>query len=179
MEILIRFLLVFSFLFHLAYAEDTVLLNTHIRMIPKIMALDAQVLSHNSSGKAILAVVYDDNHKNSAVQIAEEMNSYHNGKVGPLPFIAVALSIEDLLTHRDIAFAYTTPMSSTSITHLAKWGIMYNVPTFSYDPSDLEYGILGSIVIERNTIIYISKNALKTGKFRFNNALFQIVRLVE
>lgn len=178
MEILIRFLLLCAFMILLSHAEDTVLLNTHIRMIPKIMALDTQVLSHNPSGKAVLAVVYDE-HKNSAVQIAKAMNTYYNEKVGGLPFIAIALSIEELINHHDIAFAYATQMNSTSIAHLAKWGTMYNVPTFSYDPSELEHGILGSIVIERNTIIYISKNTLKAGKFRFNNALFQIVRLVE
>jgi hypothetical protein len=148
-------------------------------MIPKIMALDTQILSHNPSGKAILAVVYDDDHKNSALKLAEAMNTYYNKKVGVLPFIAIALSIEELINHHDTAFAYATQMSSTSIAHLAKWAIMYNVPTFSYDPSELEHGILGSIVIERNTIIYISKSTLKAGKFRFNNALFQIVRLVE
>lgn len=179
MEVLIRFLLLLVLSGLLAYAEDSLLLNAHIRMIPKIMALDTDVLSHNPLGKAILAVVYDDNRKKNALKIAEEMNSYHDEKVGGLTFVAVALSVDELLSRHDIAFSYLTHMNAPSAVRSASWGIANSVPTFSYDVSDLEYGVLGSIVIERNTVIYINKKVLKAGKYRFNNALFQIARLIE
>jgi len=38
---------------------------------------------------------------------------------------------------------------------------------------------LGSIAIERSTVIYMNKTVLKEGKFRFNDTLFQIARLIE
>jgi hypothetical protein len=179
MEVLIRlFALLMTALFTV-HAEDTLLLNAHIRMIPKIMALDTQALSHSSSGKAILGIVYDDNRKNSAKKIADEINSNHNGNVGALPFIAIAISVDELVIRHDIAFAYLIDMSKSSVNKVASWGTSNNSPTFSYNAQNLDLGILGTIVIERSTVIYINKNVLKAGKFRFNDSLFQIARLVE
>ena len=165
--------------FFALYAEDTFLLNAHIRMIPKIMSLDTQVLSHNPSGKAILGIVYDDNRKNNAKKIADEINNNYNGNVGTIPFIAVPISVNELVIRRDIAFAYLIDMSQTSAYRVASWSISSNCPTFSYNSDNLDVGILGTIVIERNAVIYINKNVLKAGKFRFNDSLFQIARLIE
>lgn len=143
------------------------------------MALDTQALSHNSSSKAILAIVYDDNRKSSAKKIADEINNNYAGKVGVLPFVALAISVDELLTRRDISFVYLIDMSKTSVSRVAPWGISSSVPVFSYNAENLDLGILGTIVIERNTVIYINKNVLKAGRFRFNDSLFQIARLVE
>ncbi len=148
-------------------------------MIPKIMALDTQVLSHNRSGKAILGVVYDDNRKNSAKKIADEINSAYNGYVGTLPFIAIAISVDERLMRRDIAFVYLIEMSKSSVRQVAPWGTSSGVPIFSYDSENIDLGILGAVAIERSTVIYLNKNVLKAAKFRFNDTLFQIARLVE
>ncbi len=179
MEVLIRlFALLMTGLFSV-HAEDAILLNAHIRMIPKIMALDTQALSHSPSGKAILGVVYDDNRKNNAKKIADEINRNYNGNVGVLPFVAIPISVDELVIRRDIAFAYLIDMNKISVNRVAAWGNSNNSPTFSYNAQNLDLGILGTIVIERSTVIYINKNVLKAGKFRFNNSLFQIARLVE
>lgn len=179
MEVLIRLLLFFLIVFPTAKAEDQLLLNAHIRMIPKIMFLDTQVASHNTGDKVILGVVYAGKRKSSAKKIAEDINSYHNGKVGSFPFIATAISADELLRRDDIACAYLIEMDDSSIKRVASWGISQSVPTFSYDPNALDLGILGSISIERTTVIYLNKQALKSGKFHFNSSLFQIVKLVE
>ena len=179
MEVLIRLFALLIIGFFTVHAEDALLLNAHIRMIPKIMALDTQALSHNSSGKAILGIVYDDNRKNYAKKIADEINSNYAGNVGALPFVALAISVDELVIRRDIAFAYLVDMSKTSVNRVAPWGISSSVPVFSYNAQNLDLGILGTIVIERSTVIYINKNVLKAGKYRFNDSLFQIARLVE
>jgi hypothetical protein len=43
MEGLMRFFILFILTFFAAEAEDSLLQNTHIRMIPKIMALDTRL----------------------------------------------------------------------------------------------------------------------------------------
>lgn len=143
------------------------------------MALDTQALSHNPSGKATLAIVYDDNRKINAKKIADEINNNHNGHIGILPFVAIPVSVDELVIRRDIAFAYLIDMSKSSVNRVASWGTSSSVPTFAYNAQNLDLGILGTIVIERSTVIYINKNVLKAGKFRFNDSLFQIARLVE
>jgi uncharacterized membrane protein len=178
-EVLIRLLTLLITALFTVHAEDTILLNAHIRMIPKIMALDTQALSHNPSGKATLAIVYDNNRRNNAKKIADEINNNYNGNVGVLPFVAIPLSVDELVIRRDIAFTYLIDMSKISVNRVAAWGSINNIPTFSYNAQNLDLGILGTIVIERSTVIYINKNVLKAGKFRFNDTLFQIARLVE
>lgn len=179
MEILIRYLLLLIFFLFIAKGEDALLVNTYVRMTPKIMFLDTQAALHNPANKAILAVVYEEKNKNSAKKIADEINGYYGGKIGNLSFSALPLPVEELINRHDIAFAYLTQMGRHSITQISAWGISNSVPTFSYDPKDLDNGILGSIVIERTTVIYLNKNILKLSKIRFNETLFQIARLIE
>lgn len=176
---MIRLILFFVFIFSFVKAEEQFLLNAHIRMIPKIMSLDTQIGVHSPSGKAILGVIYDKNRKNSAKKIADDINAFHNGKIGTLLFTATAISADELVTRNDIAFVYLIEMQNSSVSKIASWGVSNSIPTFSYDPEDLDLGVLGSIAIERSTVIYLNKNVLKSAKFRFNDSLFQIAKLVE
>lgn len=174
----ILFLMLIGFLF--SKADESFLMQTHIRMLPKIMALDTRLASKGPSSKLILAIVYDSNKKTNAQFIANEMNKIHNGKVSNFTFTALPISVDELMTRKEIAFVYSIQHTNAqSIKKVAAWGIANTVPTFSYDVNDIELGVLGSIAIERSTIIYINKNTLKEGKYRFNDTLFQIARLVE
>lgn len=160
-------------------AEDALLLNAHIKMIPKIMALDTRLSSRANSIKPVLAIVYEGNRKRIAENIAEEITQMHNGKIANLSFSTIVLSVDELLFRRDISFVYLTKMGDASARRIGIWGVSNSIPTFSYDVSNIDDGILGSIAIERSTVIYINKTILKEGKFRFNDTLFQIARLVE
>jgi len=175
MQILVYLMLAFMTL----KAEDALLLDAHIKMIPKIMALDTRLSSRAASIRPILAIVYESNRKKIAENIAEEITLKHNGKVANLSFTTVILSVEELLLRRDISFVYITKMGNSSARKIGAWGVSNSVPTFSYDVSNIDDGILGSIAIERSTVIYINKITLKEGKFRFNDTLFQIARLVD
>lgn len=176
---MIRYVLLLILGFLLAEAEDPILLNAHIRMIPKIMALDTKITSKFTLNKATLAVIYDNNRKTNAQKIADDMFEHYNGKVADIPFTTIVLSVDELVNRHDIAFIYLTQMATPSIKKVAKWGSNNSIATFSYNVGDLELGILGSITIERSTIIYINKNVLKLGNLRFNDTLFQIAKLTE
>lgn len=177
MEVLMNIFLLLLITFLTTYGEDSVLIDTHIRMIPKIMALDTK--NQSKSSKATLAIVYEGNRKALAHSIADEINQSYNGKVANLPFSAIALSVDELFSRHNISFAYVSKMPEKSVKKIAQWGIENTIPTFSYELSDLENGILGSIAIERSTVIYINKPVFKEGKFRFNETLFQVARLIE
>lgn len=149
-------------------------------MLPKIMALDTRLTSKTNSPKAIFAVVYDSNRKADAQFIADEVNRSFNGKVSNIPFVAIPMSVAEVTERKDLAFIYVLQRCNTkALKKVAAWGIENSIPTFAYDVSDLESGILGSIAIERSTVIYINKKTLKEGKFHFDDTLYQIARLVE
>lgn len=175
-----RIILVLIFGFFIASAHESFIVNGHIRMLPKIMALDTRLTSRTDSSKVLFAVVYDSNRKSDAQFIADEINRFHHGKVSNIPFIAIALSANEVTERKDIAFVYMLQKcSSKSLKKVAAWAIENSIPTFSYDVADLESGILGSIAFERSTVIYINKKTLKEGKFHFDGTLYQIARLIE
>lgn len=164
----------------LAFAGDTFIIKTHARILPKIMALDTRLTSKADTSKKIFAVVYDNNQKTEAQSISDEINKIYNGKVATLYFSAIPISTNELLDRKDIAFVYVVHQNNPKVLKkIASWSIENSIPAFSYDVADLDYGILGSIAIERSTIIYVNKNTLKEGKFRFDEALYQIARFVE
>ncbi|MDD2838576.1 MAG: hypothetical protein PHX59_06430 [Sulfuricurvum sp.] len=179
MEVLIRLFIILVFQFLAIHAEDSVLLNANIRMIPKLMALDTQILSKTKSDKVILAVVYEGKRNREAKEIAEQMNKYYNGKVANIAFNAVAVSADDFFSLRNIGCIFVTPMNFQITSKIAAWASANSIASFSYNVSDLDEGILGSISIERQTFIYISKKTLKQSNIRFNDILFQVARLVE
>lgn len=175
-----RILTILLIAFSLAFASDPLIINAHVRMLPKIMALDTRLSSRTDTSKKIFAVVYDGYQKSEAQSIADAINKTHNGKVSTLSFSAISLSANELVERKDIAFVYVIQKCNPkSLKKIASWGIENSIPTFSYDVADLEYGILGSIAIERTSIIYISKKNLKEGKYHFDEALYQITRFVE
>jgi len=175
-----RIILFFLFGFFIASAHESFIVNGHIRMLPKIMALDTRLKSKTDSSKVIFAVVYDLNRKSDAQFIADEINRFHHERVSNIPFTAIALSVNEVTERKDIAFVYMIQKcSSKSLKQVASWAIENSIPTFSYDVADLESGILGSIAFERSTVIYINKKTLKEGKFHFDGTLYQIARLIE
>ncbi|MGD9971358.1 MAG: hypothetical protein AB7S65_13035, partial [Sulfuricurvum sp.] len=95
-------------------ADNTMLLDVQMRMLPKIMALDTQLPFRNGTS-AVLAVVYNEGKRNSAQSIANAMNRMYEGRVGSVPFTAIALSTDDLKNRRDITFVYTLQTDSSSL----------------------------------------------------------------
>ncbi|MDD5717438.1 MAG: hypothetical protein PHW64_06505 [Sulfuricurvum sp.] len=173
---MIRLVPIILILFSLLRGEDSTLLNAHIRIIPKIMALYPTAKYIPS---ATLAIVYEGNRKVFAQQIASQINSLYNGKIGEVYFKAIPLSTNEVLNSKSVTFIYFVQMSSKTVEEITEWGTDNGIPTFSYDMSDLNRGALGSVSIERNTMIYLNKNVLKNGKFHFNESLYSIARLVE
>lgn len=173
-----RLLLSLCLLAALARAEDPVLLEAQVRMIPKIMALDTRIASRTPNGRAVLAIVYD--HKKATAQkFADTINRLYGGRVASLNFTALPLSSEEIAEHPEIAFAYLTPMSVSAVRRVAQWGQSQSVPVFSYDAGNLDNGILGAVAIERSTVIYLNRNVMRNGRFIFDDSLLQIARYVE
>lgn len=159
------------------HAQESMLLETQIKIIPKIMLLNSKIAAKTS--KAILGVVYDNGFQYRANNIASAINTLYGGKIGHIFFEAVAVSVEELSQERKIDFVYMSSVSDESARRCAAWGVLMRVPVFSYDVSDLENGVLGSVSIERNTVIYISKSVLKAAQFEFKDSFYQIARLIE
>lgn len=155
-------------------AKEALRLDTHIRIIPKLLSL-----CHTTTKEPLtIAIIYDENRKATAQTIASQMNTLHNNKSGPLTFNAIALSVDELSIAKSIGFVYLMSMKKDSIQKTVSLSQKYNIPSFSYNMSDLEDGVLGSINLERSTVIYMSKSALKKGQFNCADSLISMVKFV-
>lgn len=176
---MIRFLITLLSIFALAYGEDPLLLNAQIQMLPKIMALNTDLTTHSGSSKTLFGVIYDDDRRAFALSVTDKINAYHKGQVGSLKFTAVAIHINELSARRDLSFLYLLEASQASILKAIAHSKEKKIPAFVYNIVDLPLGALGSIAIERSTIIYLNKNTLTLGEYHFNDSLYQMVRWVE
>ncbi|MCX6073388.1 MAG: hypothetical protein NTY39_03635 [Campylobacterales bacterium] len=159
------------------FAENTLLLDTQIRMIPKIMALNTDILRRSSSSDIILGVISDQKGFSSAV--ANKINNYYKGQVGNLKFTTEAITLSEFLARRDLSFVYLLDASQSTIVQAITISKEKKVPSFVYNIGDLPLGALGSISIERSTIITLNKNVLTSGNYHFNDALYQMARWIE
>lgn len=174
-----RFLILYFYISTVLFAENTLLLDVQTRMLPKIMALDSDIKNHSNSSKVTLGVIYDDDRRVFALSVTDKINTYHKGQVGSLKFTAVAIHINELSARRDLSFLYLLEASQTSILEAIAHSKEKKIPAFVYNIADLPLGALGSIAIERSTIIYLNKNTLTLGDYHFNDSLYQMVRWVE
>lgn len=155
------------------YGEDALLLNAHMRLIPKIM-----YLCNSNNAPLVLGIVYSDGRKSTAEKMVSDINTYYKGEIADRPFKAIALSVNDLKKSQNLTFIYFTKMDTASVIQTANWSLSNNIPTFSYDLKNLEHGVLGTISIERNAVIYLNKDILKSGKFQMNKSLLEMAKLI-
>jgi hypothetical protein len=171
-------LLIFSlFLAPFLFAENTLLLETQIRMIPKIMALNTDIVRRSNSSDIIIAIISDN--KGFAATVANKMNNHFKGQVGTLKFTAEAVTVNEFSTRHDLSFVYLINESQNSLLKVIAISKDRDIPSFVYNIEDLYVGALGSITIERSTIITLNKNTLKSGNYHFNDALYQMARWTE
>jgi len=174
---MLRLLLLSFCLVPFLFAENSLLLNTQIRMIPKIMALNTDILRKSISSDIIIGVISDS--KGLSSEIATKINNYYKGQVGNLKFTAEAITTNELFARRDLSFVYLLDASQSTVVQTIALTKEKKIPSFVYNITDLPLGALGSISIERSTVITLNKNTLKSGNYHFNTALYQMVRWIE
>lgn len=164
--------LILLFIIHLN-AEDAMLLNAHMRLIPKIM-----YLSNAADSSLMLGVVYSEGRKTTAEKIVSGIQQNYKGLIAEKSFKIMAIPFNELKKYPMLSFLYVTKMDSNTVINVADWALSNSIPTFSYDYKNLDHGILGTITIERNAVIYINKEVLKSGKFQINKSLLEMAKLI-
>lgn len=161
------------------FAHDNYILQIQTAMIPKLMTLDQSLPLANPHAKITLAVIYDETSPQEAKMIAEAIAKQQNGRLGNAQLITTAWNIDNIPSFSDISYIYLLETSPKKVRLLATNANERRIPILAYDPDDLANGALLSIGVERRTIIYLSKSALKLSQHRFTEALYQIAKIVE
>lgn len=158
---------------------DNYMIQVQSAMLPKLMLLDQTLPTTNAHAKITLAIVYDETSANEARLLAQSITKQQDARLGLATLNTVVIPIDAFQRNDDIQFIYLLETSPKKAKNLAQIANDKRIPIFAYNPDDLSNGALLSISVERKTIIYLSKTALKGSQHRFAEALYQVARLTD
>ncbi|WP_428739568.1 hypothetical protein, partial [Sulfurimonas sp.] len=172
-------LLCFVFVnFVFAHSYDDVLLKAQAAIFPKIILLDKKLDNKLINGKIVYTIVYDASDVLTAKSIKEFIDKKFDGHLGVYKYTINLVEVDN--------FSVETPTSAVYILNLQKdiqkiadIANVKGIISFSYDINNLKKGLMFSLVIEKSTVLYLTKENLYTKKVVFVDALLQMVRFIE
>ncbi|BDY12107.1 hypothetical protein HCR_04190 [Hydrogenimonas cancrithermarum] len=161
------------------YDYNDLLIDAQSRIYPKLLMLQEGLLHNKEKEKPlVLTIVYMPEDEAVARKIVRKIEHYHDHRIGEYRFVVRMASYEalDRLDRTDAL--YLLKADDTSLKHAVEIGSSKKIPVFVYDFNDLESGALLALTIERSTVIYLNRDALKKGP-RFSSTLYSIARFMD
>ncbi|WP_428739710.1 hypothetical protein, partial [Sulfurimonas sp.] len=147
-------------------------------IFPKIILLDKKLDNKLINGKIVYTIVYDASDVLTAKSIKEFIDKKFDGHLGVYKYTINLVEVDN--------FSVETPTSAVYILNLQKdiqkiadIANVKGIISFSYDINNLKKGLMFSLVIEKSTVLYLTKENLYTKKVVFVDALLQMVRFIE
>ena len=154
---------------------DETLLNIEAKLFPKIAVLEENIKNKDSS-KLEIGIVYESIDEQVARSFKSKiLKNYSNKLVGKRLEVSLISSKEDL--DRNLDFVIFMYIEESRLVHLVSWANRHNILTFSYDPSDLYYGIACSIYIGKSTKPYLHAKVIKKFNFTFDPYLLRLSKI--
>jgi hypothetical protein len=174
-----RALLVFSLLLLppslWSYNYDTLLLKAQASLFPKLLQLDRKIGQKLVDGKMRCLIAYEPADETVAFKIVELMRRAGGGST-PLEVIAMPYGAIDGQTR---ATAIYTLRSESQIARIGEIAMRHAIITFTYDLTDLKQRMLFSLMLEKDTVLYLNKSELEHYDIDFVDELYQIVRFID
>jgi hypothetical protein len=159
------------------YDYNDLLIDAQSRIYPKLLILQ-EGLFCSKEKPLILTIVYMPEDEAVARKIVRKIERYHNHRIGEYRFVVEMVSYETLEYLDETDALYLLKADDTTLKRAVEIGNSKKIPVFVYDFNDLVSGALLALSIERSTVIYLNRNALKKGP-RFSSALYSIVRFMD
>jgi hypothetical protein len=174
----ILFLLLTFISLAFAHNYDDVLLKAQAAIFPKVILLDKKIENKLIDGKIIYTIVYDKTDYMTAKFIAEFIDKKFKGHLGAYAYTINLVDIEKLSLQTPTSAIYMLNLKK-DIEKVADIANVKGIISFAYDINNLKKGLMFSLVIEKSTVLYLTKENLYTKKIEFVDALLQMVRFVE
>ena len=172
-------LLCFVFVnFVFAHNYDDVLLKAQAAIFPKIILLDKKLEDKLVNGKIVYTILYNKTDSMTAESIKDFIDKKFAGHLGTYEYEINLVNIEEFSLQTPASAIYVLN-SQEHIENIANIAKVKGIISFSYDINNLGRGLMFSLIIEKSTILYLTKENLYTKKIEFVDALLQMVRFVE
>ena len=162
----------------LAYNYDDLLLKAQSSIFPKIMLLDKKVKNKLVENKLVYTIVYDNNDYETALHVKDYIDTSFQWHFDKYPYTINIVDFENITSNTKASAFYVLKSSKTNIQKVGDIAKKKGVIAFSYDISNLKYGLLLSLIIEKSTVIYLNKDNL-TSDIDFVDFLFQMVKIID
>lgn len=161
-----------------AYSYNDVLLEAQVTMFPKILLLDTKLSEKLVEGKIILGIVYQPNDKATAERIASLIEQRYHGSFDQYRYKIALVPFSEVAQEGEVS-AYYVLNSPSDIEDVAAISKKKGIITFAYDSENLKRGLLLSLMLEKNTVLYLNQKNLNRKKIDFVVLLLQIVKFID
>ena len=157
------------------YTYNDLLLKAQTAIFPKLLLLDKQLNDKLVNGKIVYTIVYRENDYNKALEVRDLVDAYYKKNLDRYSFEITLVEYSDISENMNATAIYALN-SDKGIEELAEIATSKGIITFAYDIATLKDGILFSMVVEKNTVIYLNKKILQRYDVDFVDSLYQIVK---
>lgn len=156
---------------------DTVVFDIEAKLFPKMMFLEKNIQKKIDSQISVVIIAEEIDFEKATEFKNKIEQKYPNGIKNKTINISIKPFHENIATNIDaiIVLSHEPEMIQT----IASWANARKILSFSYDPADLNNGILASIYIGKSTKPYLNAEIIKEYDFIFDSYLLQLSKFRE
>jgi hypothetical protein len=160
----------------LGYSYNNVVIKAQSSIFPKILLLDKKLKDKLVDGKIVYTIICEPNDYHAAEILRDAMNAQYQNRLNGYVFEVNILLFSQFnkATRATAIYLLNSDTGVDKVTELAKAS---DCITFAYDTVNLQHGVLLSLMVEKSTVLYLSKKSLHTHNVEFTESLYQIVRI--
>ena len=161
------------------YNYNDLLLKAQTTIFPKVMLMDKKIKNKLIDNKIIYIIVYDEGDYETALHVKEYIENTFKKHMDTYPYEVNLVEFSQLSVDTKASAFYVLKSSTKNIKKAVNIAHQKKIISFSYDINNLRYGLLFSLIIEKNTVLYLNKEYLHTNNIDFVDFLLQTVKFID
>lgn len=177
MKIFILFFLIFNVSAY-AYSYNKMLIQAQSSVFPKILLLDEKLDEKLVDNKVLFIIAYEEGDEETAIYIKELLLKRHKSHLHTHEFKIEIIEFSKISKDTKATAIYALN-SKTNIKKLSEICALKGIISFAYDMNNLKHGFMFSLIIEKNTALYLNKKNLNNNMITFVESFYEIVKFTD
>jgi hypothetical protein len=151
------------------------LIKAQAIIFPKILLLDKKLNKKLVNNKIVFIIAYEEDDYIMAVYIKKLLLQRYKNFLSFHRFETKIMEFSEISEDTEATAIYALN-SKTSINTLSKTCATKGIITFAYDINNLKNGLMFSLALEKDTVLYLNKENLNKHTTDFVDSLYEIVK---
>jgi hypothetical protein len=160
-----------------AHSYSEMLIKAQATIFPNILLLDKKLNNKLIENKIIFIIACENDDLQTAVEIKNILHSRYKNFLSNYLFETKILEFSQITENTNATAIYALH-SNTNLNKLSKIALKKGIITFAYDINDLNNGIMFSLMLEKNTVIYLNKENLNNNTTDFIDSFYEIIKFI-